>query len=1116
MSNRLRDLPELTGSNLTEWARAVKEAIQTFRGYRGDPRDRALTPRDLTAEGLAALGGVAGGTIIGGGSGGTGGGGGDPVPELTPPPTPTGLVVTAGISHIYIACDTPLYVAGRGHDRTVVYGAKWPVGGIEPTFTGAVELSQFLGTFEAYPTDPATRWCIWIKWKSKDGVLSSAPAGGTNGAQATTAYDPALLKTALTGVITESELFSTLGARISLIDGPDSLAGSVAARVLAEATARGAAVASEASTRSSADTAIASSVTSLASTVGGNTAAITAEATTRANADTAISSTVTTLSSTVSGNTAAIATEVSTRASQTGALFAQWTVKLDLNGYVSGFGLASTGGSAAPTSSFIVRADSFAVASPSGPGITPAVPFIVRTTPGTVNGVSYPAGVYMDSAFILDLTAAIARMGTAWIDDAKIATLSAAKLTVGDGTVGGDLKSTTFTAGSGSTPGTGWRLTPAGDFRASGATIYGTIYASAGVFAGSLSAATGTFVGSITAGGVELGADVGPGGGHYGLSLSGTDFSNIFLKRGDGVVFFRLNDGGAQSLTFDSSSGQLTMNGTLRVGSSPAISGTTMTGSGAVINADGTAAIGNSTRNITIAAGGAAYLNGEWVFTSNLGTGAVTTDKIASLNVDKLNAGSLAVGGYIQSTTYSAGTAGWRISADGFAEFGAASIRGQITAAQINTTGLTIGYGAVTGTPTSLAAINGTEGTKLAGIADGATRNTVTYSASAPGSPVNGDLWVDTSGAYAVFKLRSAGSWVTGANALDAYNALSGKPVSLADINTTESTKLAGIAAGATVGAAWASNLTGRPGELTDGRITTAIDSNGVMISKAKPGLVAAPTTSGLYLGADFMGYYSAGTTSWRTYMDNTGRFYLGGTSGALQWDGSTLTINGNGTFSGALSAATGTFSGNLSAAGGTFAGSLSAATGSFAGSLSAATGTFSGALSGATGTFSGSLTVGSSPAVSGTTMTGSGGVINSGGTFALGNSTTNITFNGTVMKMNGAWITEANLSLTGLSVTLSTYSAAVSGPFPLSVDQAVTATASGGTPPYAYLWNLNQTAVNGSSGSSLATFGATATVSGFVSSAGGDVSATATCTAIDANGRVGSNNFSLVLQDTS
>jgi len=71
------------------------------------------------------------------------------------------------------------------------------------------------------------------------------------------------------------------------------------------------------------------------------------------------------------------------------------------------------------------------------------------------------------------------------------------------------------------------------------------------------------------------------------------------------------------------------------------------------------------------------------------------------------------------------------------------------------------------------------------------------------------------------------------------------------------------------------------------------------------------------------------------------------------------------------------------------------------AGTLTAGT-TFAGALSAATGTFSGTLTVGSSPAISGSTMTGAGAVINTNGTFALGNSSQNLTYNGSTIKLNG------------------------------------------------------------------------------------------------------------------
>lgn len=53
-----------------------------------------------------------------------------------------------------------------------------------------------------------------------------------------------------------------------------------------------------------------------------------------------------------------------------------------------------------------------------------------------------------------------------------------------------------------------------------------------------------------------------------------------------------------------------------------------------------------------------------------------------------------------------------------------------------------------------------------------------------------------------------------------------------------------------------------------------------------------SPSGTGLFMDSSKLGYYDS--TTWKTYMDNTGKFYLGGTSGALQWDGSTLTVTGN------------------------------------------------------------------------------------------------------------------------------------------------------------------------------------------------------------------------------
>ncbi|MFN7400556.1 MAG: hypothetical protein ACK5SX_16210 [Sandaracinobacter sp.] len=109
---------------------------------------------------------------------------------------------------------------------------------------------------------------------------------------------------------------------------------------------------------------------------------------------------------------------------------------------------------------------------------------------------------------------------------------------------------------------------------------------------------------------------------------------------------------------------------------------------------------------------------------------------------------------------------------------------------------------------------DGTPIEALKPAAAGATRNVVTYGATAPASPIDGDLWVNTSGTFAVFNLRVAGTWQVGANALSAYNALSGRPVALADINTTESSKLSGIQAGATVGAPQGTAVGGVPVEI--------------------------------------------------------------------------------------------------------------------------------------------------------------------------------------------------------------------------------------------------------------------------------------------------------------
>lgn len=188
MSDGRKDLPPPTSAGFLA---AVREAMSTYLGKRGDPMDRGITVRDLADAGLIELtpgyGSRPGRPPVAGpgpdiGSGGTGG---DVEPDLTPPPTPTGFDVTPTFNNLIIEHDTPVYTQGHGHGRTKVYGAQW-VSGPLPTFTSAQEITQFVGNIFNHPTSLGTTWHLWIKWVTADGVESALPAGGTNGIARTT------------------------------------------------------------------------------------------------------------------------------------------------------------------------------------------------------------------------------------------------------------------------------------------------------------------------------------------------------------------------------------------------------------------------------------------------------------------------------------------------------------------------------------------------------------------------------------------------------------------------------------------------------------------------------------------------------------------------------------------------------------------------------------------------------------------------------------------------------------------------------------------------------------------------------------------------------------------
>ena len=231
----------------------------------------------------------------------------------------------------------------------------------------------------------------------------------------------------LTGAITESMLFRALGDRINAIDKPGGLLsrvneyGSVIA-TLQEETAQSltvqtllgkavgdleAGLATETAFRVSDATALAEAVNTMWSAVSGSVALVQDGGLTKANDFAALASKWSQLQAEVFGGQGvpslrvALAQEASVRANRDGSLEAQYTVKIDNNGYVSGFGLASTARNSTPVSKFVVRADAFAIGSPVGPAsLDPVVPFTVLTTSTVIDGVEVPVGVYITDAFI--------------------------------------------------------------------------------------------------------------------------------------------------------------------------------------------------------------------------------------------------------------------------------------------------------------------------------------------------------------------------------------------------------------------------------------------------------------------------------------------------------------------------------------------------------------------------------------------------------------------------------------------------------------------------------------------------------------------------------------------
>lgn len=321
------------------------------------------------------------------------------------------------------------------------------------------------------------------------------------------------------------------------------------------------------------DQSLAAAITTLqasfVSEVGRLDARVNTEQTARASADSALASQVTTLSTTVSGHTAAIQQNISS----INGLSAEYAVRLDIGGRVSGFGIY--GG---PTSSkFYVNADQFAIVGPNSGLNTAKVPFVVQTSDQVIGGVLIKAGTYIQSAFIVDAAITTAKIKDLAVEVGKIADLAVTTAKIGDGQITiakieQTIQSTNWDGSHGwmidkNGLATFMQVTVKGHIEATSGSFSGTINALNGVFGGTLSAVDGTFnTLTLTPDGTSPGWLKSTGmtwNGGATEKASGRGF--VLGKRGSGsgtsYLFIGSSADGGKSIEYDEGTGDFKMNG---------------------------------------------------------------------------------------------------------------------------------------------------------------------------------------------------------------------------------------------------------------------------------------------------------------------------------------------------------------------------------------------------------------------------------------------------------------------------------------------------------------------------------------------------------------------------
>jgi hypothetical protein len=187
---------------------SIVEAIEIRLGRRGDPRDRAVTLRELINSGLAEElkatrfdpNSINSGNI---GMGVVGGDSGAPF-ELETPDTPVGFTATGGYQKVLLSWEVANYY---GHSQTEVWRYD------TDSIGDAILVGIAAGPTYVDNVGGGQSFYYWIRHTSTTGEHGNFNA--TQGTLATTSPDVSILLDELAGAITDSELSAALATRIT-------------------------------------------------------------------------------------------------------------------------------------------------------------------------------------------------------------------------------------------------------------------------------------------------------------------------------------------------------------------------------------------------------------------------------------------------------------------------------------------------------------------------------------------------------------------------------------------------------------------------------------------------------------------------------------------------------------------------------------------------------------------------------------------------------------------------------------------------------------------------------------------------------------------------------------